>query len=75
MEPQFSVLLYSKYSPLSKKILEKVAIGEKIYKEEWVEWKTMKLSISMLSQVTGLPIDRMGRLLQKHMEEEVGIYY
>lgn len=48
--------------------------GEEITDKEYAKMKTLQKSMSMLSQITGLPIDRLGKQMQKLINEEQGLY-
>lgn len=56
---------------LGKDIAEKMYTGEEITKEDLVDWKTYQISVGLLSQVFGLPINRAGSLWQKYEEHKV----
>lgn len=51
-------------------IYEKIESGEEVTKEDLVRYKTARHSVSLVSQATGLPIDRLGRLAQKALDKK-----
>ena len=51
-------------------IYEKIESGEEVTKEDLVRYKTARHSVSLVSQATGLPIDRLGRLAQKTLDKK-----
>lgn len=57
-----------KAGALSADLISKLEKGEEITKEELIELKAAQITASLISQTTGLPIDRTGKLLQKSLE-------
>lgn len=51
-------------------IYEKIESGEEVTKEDLVRYKAARHSVSLVSQATGLPIDRLGRLAQKALDKK-----
>ena len=51
-------------------IYEKIESGEEVTKEDLVRYKTARHIVSLVSQATGLPIDRLGRLAQKALDKK-----
>ena len=55
---------------LTKKIVDKYYETGEITKEDLITLKTAQISISFLSQLTGAPIDRTGKIMQKTLEAQ-----
>jgi hypothetical protein len=51
-------------------IYEKIESDEEVTKEDLVRYKTARYSVSLVSQATGLPIDKLGKLAQKALDKK-----
>jgi hypothetical protein len=59
---------------ISTKVLNAYIAGEEITEEMWLQWKSWEVSTDIISQFTGIPLYRGGRIKQKIEKHEYDLY-
>jgi len=56
------------FGSMSYDLLDKYRANDKITEKDLIKFKTAQYTTSLVSQATGLPIDRFGRVTQKYLQ-------
>lgn len=61
----YAIKSFWDFGELSYKLSEKLIKGEKLTQDELIKYRTAQISMSMLAQTTGLPVERLGKMMQE----------